>query len=127
MILLAPRRVQRAYTSTNTTRKLESHGLLDESGRTSPRDIERMRREHGREEQLRAKEGAKDKKKDKKDKVSGKEKEKGKGPEKERTDRKTDSLSRRSISGKAESTQQRSQSRAPCSRCPRRQWRERYL
>lgn len=113
MILLAPRRVQRAYTSTNTTRKLESHGLLDESGRTSPRDIERMRREHGREEQLRAKEGAKDKKKDKKDKVSGKEKEKGKGPEKERTDRKTDSLSRRSISGKAESTQQRSHPEPP--------------
>lgn len=100
MILLAPRRVQRAYTSTNTTRKLESHGLLDESGRTSPRDIERMRREHGREEQLRAKEGEKDKKKDKKDKGNGKEKEKG--LEKDRIRKTAESSSRRSIGGKAE-------------------------
>jgi len=73
MILLAPRRVQRAYTSTNTTRKLESHGLLDESGRTSPRDQERMRREE-RERRPRAK--AKEKEK---------EKEKNKDKDKQRT------------------------------------------
>ncbi|KAH9485546.1 hypothetical protein JR316_0002456 [Psilocybe cubensis] len=36
MILLATRRVQKAYTSTNTTRKLDTHGLLDDNGRTSP-------------------------------------------------------------------------------------------
>ena len=30
MILLAPRRVQEAYTNTQTTRKLNSHGLLEE-------------------------------------------------------------------------------------------------
>lgn len=30
MVLLAPWRVQQDYTTTNTTRKLESHGLLDE-------------------------------------------------------------------------------------------------
>ncbi|KAJ7497752.1 hypothetical protein FB451DRAFT_1359930 [Mycena latifolia] len=35
MILLAPRHVQEAYTSTNTTKGLRSHGLLDE--RADPR------------------------------------------------------------------------------------------
>ncbi|EDR11853.1 uncharacterized protein LACBIDRAFT_313723 [Laccaria bicolor S238N-H82] len=59
MILLGPRRVQEAYTSTTTTRKLESHGLLDESGRTSPRDLERMKRE--RDNERRAKEKGKKK------------------------------------------------------------------
>ncbi|KAJ3493999.1 hypothetical protein NLJ89_g10901 [Agrocybe chaxingu] len=49
MILLAPRRVQKAYTSTNTTRKLESHGLLDDSGRPSPKDADRMKRERDHE------------------------------------------------------------------------------
>lgn len=101
MILLAPRRVQRAYTSTNTTRKLESHGLLDESGRTSPRDIERMRREHSLEERRRVKEGDKEKKKDKKDKSNGKEKEKE--LEKSKIKRKVaESSSRRSFGGKSE-------------------------
>ncbi|KAJ7347117.1 hypothetical protein DFH08DRAFT_780930 [Mycena albidolilacea] len=38
MILLAPRHVQEAYTSTNTTKGLRSHGLLDEG-----RDRERER------------------------------------------------------------------------------------
>ena len=55
MILLGPRRVQEAYTSTTTTRKLESHGLLDESGRTSPRDLERMKRERDRERKAKEK------------------------------------------------------------------------
>jgi len=40
VILLGPRRVQEAYTSATTARKLESHGLLDESARTSPRDLD---------------------------------------------------------------------------------------
>ena len=55
MILLGPRRVQEAYTSTTTTRKLESHGLLNESGRTSPRDLERMKRERDRERRAKEK------------------------------------------------------------------------
>ncbi|EAU91752.2 hypothetical protein CC1G_04520 [Coprinopsis cinerea okayama7 len=44
MILLAARKVQEAYTSTTTTRKLESHGLLNENGRQSARDVERLER-----------------------------------------------------------------------------------
>ncbi|KAG5648461.1 hypothetical protein DXG03_003072 [Asterophora parasitica] len=54
MILLAPRRVQEAYTSTNTTRKLESHGLLDEGGPVSSleaREREKLRRNKERERQ----------------------------------------------------------------------------
>ncbi|KXN90979.1 hypothetical protein AN958_03046 [Leucoagaricus sp. SymC.cos] len=42
MILLAPRKVQEAYTSTTTTRKLESHGLLDDAQRS--RETERLKR-----------------------------------------------------------------------------------
>ncbi|KAJ6594387.1 hypothetical protein B0H19DRAFT_1225550 [Mycena capillaripes] len=39
MILLAPRHVQEAYTSTNTTKGLRSHGLLDEgNGKERERD-----------------------------------------------------------------------------------------
>ncbi|KAH6887241.1 hypothetical protein BKA70DRAFT_1333663, partial [Coprinopsis sp. MPI-PUGE-AT-0042] len=34
-LLLASRKVQEAYTSTDTTRKLESHGLLNENGRNT--------------------------------------------------------------------------------------------
>ena len=75
MILLGTRKVQKAYTSTNTTRKLESHGLLDDSGRTSPRDIERMRREYEREKWAKAKEKEKDK--DKKERDASKDKQKG--------------------------------------------------
>ncbi|KAJ7612343.1 hypothetical protein DFH06DRAFT_1484945 [Mycena polygramma] len=37
VILLAPRHVQEAYTSTNTTKRLRSHGLLDE-GRERDQD-----------------------------------------------------------------------------------------
>jgi hypothetical protein len=59
MILLAPRRVQEAFTSTTTTRKLESHGLLDEdesgTGRagtgSDPRDRERARRNKEKEKE----------------------------------------------------------------------------
>ena len=73
MILLGTRKVQKAYTSTNTTRKLESHGLLDDSGRTSPRDVERMRREIEREGRAKTKKDY-DKGKDKREAS-----EKGKG------------------------------------------------
>ncbi|PFH46718.1 hypothetical protein AMATHDRAFT_69234 [Amanita thiersii Skay4041] len=51
MILLAPRRVQVAFTNTTSTRKLESHGLLDDDHpRTSSRetDHERSRKERER-------------------------------------------------------------------------------
>ncbi|KAJ7071956.1 hypothetical protein C8F01DRAFT_222385 [Mycena amicta] len=42
MILLAPRHVQEAYTSTNTTKGLRSHGLLDDRS-SSVRDDARRR------------------------------------------------------------------------------------
>ncbi|KAG5342671.1 hypothetical protein C0989_010639 [Termitomyces sp. Mn162] len=54
MILLAPRRVQEAYTSTTSTRKLESHGLLDDpnvSHSQDVRDKERHRWQKEREKQ----------------------------------------------------------------------------
>ncbi|GLB37425.1 hypothetical protein LshimejAT787_0404760 [Lyophyllum shimeji] len=59
MILLAPLRVQEAYTSTNTTRKLESHGLLDDgvAGTSADaRDKERLRRHKEREQKQKPKE-----------------------------------------------------------------------
>ena len=71
MILLATRKVQKAYTSTTTTRMLQSHGLLD--SRTSPKDLEGIKREHEREK--RAKD--QDKEKDKKEGEGLKEKKKG--------------------------------------------------
>ncbi|KAK7005914.1 hypothetical protein R3P38DRAFT_2647596 [Favolaschia claudopus] len=45
MILLAPRHVQEAYTSTNTTKGLRSHGLLDDGHRDRDRERERENRE----------------------------------------------------------------------------------
>lgn len=54
MILLAPRKVQEAYTSTTTTRKLESHGFLDDSHKS--RDIERLKRLVEEDEKLKEKE-----------------------------------------------------------------------
>lgn len=59
MILLAPRRVQEAFTSTNTTRKLESHGLLEDKT-TEARDREKARR-HKERERERGKEKQKEK------------------------------------------------------------------
>ncbi|KAF9479606.1 hypothetical protein BDN70DRAFT_858180 [Pholiota conissans] len=72
MILLASRRGQYDYTSTNTTRNLESHGLLGKSGRTSPNDIGRMRKIYERDERPR-KEKERKREREKRDK--GKEKE----------------------------------------------------
>lgn len=54
MILLAPRRVQVAFTSTMTTRKLESHGHLDDHGRGA-RDKNTSRKE-GKEKMKRVEE-----------------------------------------------------------------------
>jgi len=68
---LAPRRVQVSYTSTSTTRKLESHGFLNDDGRNNLKDIERMERikkEWEREERRRGKE---------REKAKGKERERG--------------------------------------------------
>ncbi|KAG6897889.1 hypothetical protein C0992_009373 [Termitomyces sp. T32_za158] len=55
MILLAPRRVQEAYTSTTTTRKLESHGLLDDpaasrSQNTRDKESHRWQKEREKEQ-----------------------------------------------------------------------------
>lgn len=54
MILLAPRRIQEDFTSTETTRKLESHGLLDQekprTGSDRDRDRERARRHKEKQE-----------------------------------------------------------------------------
>jgi len=102
-ILLAPRRVQKSYTTTTTTRKLESHGLLDESGRTSPRDRERMRREEDRERRARAK--AKGKEKERTDKNKDKDQRRptessSKRPMLKRGDSKSDTKSRDSPTAK---------------------------
>lgn len=84
MILLAPRKVQEAYTSTTTTRKLESHGFLDDSHRA--RDMDRYKRlaeeDEKVREKLRMKEKVKREKELEKQKKAADEKakrEKGKG------------------------------------------------
>ncbi len=75
MILLAPKRVQVAFTNTTSTRKLESHGLLDED--RSSRGI--------REYELRSdRERERGKKKDKeRNKKHEREKEKQKPPQRQ--------------------------------------------
>ncbi|PPQ98782.1 hypothetical protein CVT24_003340 [Panaeolus cyanescens] len=78
MILLAPRRVQKAYTSTNTTRKLDTHGLLDDNGNGSAREQER-RRDYERERERERDKGGREKGKEKEKK--GKEKDKEKAQE----------------------------------------------
>ncbi|PBK95541.1 hypothetical protein ARMGADRAFT_1164095 [Armillaria gallica] len=50
MILLAPRSVQEAYTSTTSTRKLESHGLLDERRGDREKSLGRKEKERRRKE-----------------------------------------------------------------------------
>ena len=72
-ILLAPRRIQVSYTSTTTTRKLESHGFLSEDGRKNAKDLARM--EKLKKEQER--EGKRLQKEKEKDRLKGKEREKG--------------------------------------------------
>lgn len=57
MILLAPRKVQEQYTSTATTRKLESHGFLDDPHRKS--DPDRYKRLADEDEKQRLKEQSK--------------------------------------------------------------------
>ncbi|KAK2464195.1 hypothetical protein APHAL10511_003652 [Amanita phalloides] len=75
MILLAPRRVQVAFTNTTSTRKLESHGLLDED--RSGRVMREYDLRHERERDRERKEREKAKKKEK-EKQKAKEKEKQK-------------------------------------------------
>ena len=70
MILLAPRRVQEAFTSTNTTRKLESHGLLEDKS-VEARDKEKVRRHKERERE-------KEKEKERKRKMAEENKNKAK-------------------------------------------------
>ncbi|KAJ7739040.1 hypothetical protein DFH07DRAFT_927050 [Mycena maculata] len=60
MILLAPRHVQEAYTSTNTTKGLRSHGLLDEGRDRGTRDREDGRRRDKDKEREREREREKD-------------------------------------------------------------------
>ena len=91
MILLGTRKVQKAYTSTTTTRMLESHGLLD--GRPSPRDEERMKREYEHGGWTRSK--AKDPK--------AKDQDKGKGKDQKEEKRKNVSATKK-ITNKEEMT-----------------------
>lgn len=67
MVMLATRRVHEKFTSTNTTRKLESHGLLNENGRQSPRDLERLERLDRETRERRKKEKEKEKQRLKKE------------------------------------------------------------
>ncbi|KAJ7267596.1 hypothetical protein B0H12DRAFT_1320784 [Mycena haematopus] len=85
MILLAPRHVQEAYTSTNTTKGLRSHGLLDE-GRDRERERERDRSDNRDTRSTRSEKG-REKDKDKGRQNGGKDKDKdnksGKGSSKQ--------------------------------------------
>lgn len=76
MILLAPRRVQEAYTSTNTTRKLESHGLLDDNAAGNA--VESKDKESVRRQKEREKEKERQKEKERKRKPAEGSKDKGK-------------------------------------------------
>ncbi|KAJ7741109.1 hypothetical protein B0H16DRAFT_50783 [Mycena metata] len=75
MILLAPRNVQEAYTSTNTTKELRSHGLLDD-GRERERERERDARSTVRGEREEAKRREKEREKEK-EKARARERERG--------------------------------------------------
>jgi hypothetical protein len=81
MILLAPRKVQEAYTSTTTTRKLVSHGLLDDARRS--REIERLKRlaeqDDKFKEKARIKERARQEKEQRKAAEEKAKRDKGKG------------------------------------------------
>lgn len=81
MILLAPRKVQEAYTSTTTTRKLESHGLLDDPHRS--RELDRLKRLAEQDDRLkekaRVKERARQEKEQRKAAEERAKRDKGKG------------------------------------------------
>ena len=79
MILLASRMVQEAYTSTTTTRKLKSHGLLGETHRT--RELERLERLAEQDDRLKEKAQMKEKARHEKEqrKEERARKDKGKG------------------------------------------------
>jgi len=80
MILLASRKVQEAYTSTTTTRKLKSHGLLGETHRS--RELERLERLAEQDDRLKEKaqmkEKARHEKEQRKEEKARKDKGKGK-------------------------------------------------
>lgn len=61
--MLAPKKVQEQYTSTKTTSKLSTHGLLEDGSRKSTVSADKSRR--GKEKEDAKKSKAKDKKKDK--------------------------------------------------------------
>ncbi|KAJ7594474.1 hypothetical protein C8J56DRAFT_1161084 [Mycena floridula] len=63
MILLAPRRVQEDYTNTTTTRKLESHGLLDEQVRAKEKVAQSRDREKEKEKRQKSEDPKKAQKK----------------------------------------------------------------
>ncbi|TFK70612.1 hypothetical protein BDN72DRAFT_856799 [Pluteus cervinus] len=93
MILLAPRRVQEAFTSTTTTRKLEDHGLLSMLGVTQEQAnaSTAMRRQqqqqlHQRGERDRARDRGTSK--DRREKGKGKEREKDRDREREKESQK---------------------------------------
>ncbi|THU96754.1 hypothetical protein K435DRAFT_838965 [Dendrothele bispora CBS 962.96] len=85
IVLLAPRRVQEAFTSTRTTGMLADYGLLGGDGEREKRHREREREKARKEKEKREKGKAKEKDKDKdKDKDRDKDKDKGKEKEKEK-------------------------------------------
>ena len=92
MILLAPRRVQEAFTSTNTTRKLESHGLLEDKS-VEARDKEKASRPKERE-----REREKEKQTEKERKRKTAEENKNKGKSKSRDDSQAGTSSAGSVS-----------------------------
>jgi hypothetical protein len=79
MILLAPRKVQEQYTSTATTRKLESHGFLEDPHRKS--DPDRYKRLADEDEKQRLKEQSKREKEKEKKARKDKGRAKSKGSE----------------------------------------------
>ncbi|OAX39783.1 hypothetical protein K503DRAFT_769194 [Rhizopogon vinicolor AM-OR11-026] len=64
-IMLAPKKVQEQYTSTKTTSKLSTHGLLEEGSRKAGGSADKSGSRRGKEKEDAKKAKAKDKKKDK--------------------------------------------------------------
>ncbi|OJA20072.1 hypothetical protein AZE42_02489 [Rhizopogon vesiculosus] len=64
-IMLAPKKVQEQYTSTKTTSKLSTHGLLEDGSRKAGGGADKSGSRRGKEKEDAKKAKAKDKKKDK--------------------------------------------------------------
>ncbi|KAF9567945.1 hypothetical protein CPC08DRAFT_655355 [Agrocybe pediades] len=84
MILLGTRKVQKAYTSTNTTRLLESHGLLDDDEHSHSKDAERQRRQE-RDKRAKHREREKERKERKTNVEKGHPAESSRSKEKDKT------------------------------------------